>query len=208
MNKVIPFITYPFSLLVILILVVSVVGFFFFFIPDFLMSVTVIATAFFLFIFWFIIGLQSSDYVRWLNKTPSGVSRKLTKIIKRTEPGFRESASACQVLIKKINEEFADLDYRSELSTMQINLLHLARSNQELYHRSRSFGVQEQKSKMQDLLDRHVTSIRNAFDTLKTFSGNLTIMDAANDTNAYNQNRELRYINQGLQEIIKDMKTE
>jgi hypothetical protein len=84
------------------------------------------------------------------------------------------------------------------------NLSELAHNHLQLYSRSREFGTEEQKKEMEELILRQIKSVEDSFIALKRFSGNLTLFDSQL-TGQKEIDAELKNINQGLQEAIKEV---
>lgn len=125
-----------------------------------------------------------------------------------SSPEFRSPAEKSLVLIKKIADAFPDDTYSGETDLMLLNIQFLAESNVELYARIKSFGTKDQKQSMNSLLGSQINSINNTYETLQRFSGNLTLMDANVNEQALNQTSELKLINQGLQDTIKEIQND
>ena len=153
--------------------------------------------------FWFMLVLKSSAFRKQINEMPyERQSREIGHILTGCPENFRTPAKQCMVLIDNINKEFKDQDYRSELSLLVANIYHLAGEHKKLFTRYQTFGTPEQKQQMKTLISQQVDSIHKIHDTLQTFSGNLTIL-AANAEKTAEATNELKYINEGLKEVIQ-----
>jgi len=119
---------------------------------------------------------------------------------------FREMALECAALVERISAEFKE-DSQLELGLVLANLSTLAVSNRELVERARAFGTEEQKARMRRLMDRQLDSVRGALKSLQAFSGNLTLLEARADRSTVDTD-QLKYVNEGLQEVLQELSDE
>jgi hypothetical protein len=117
---------------------------------------------------------------------------------------FRRPALESLSLIRRITSEFAGRAYQLELELMLSNIHHLTQSHHVLWNRSRQFGDRAQKEKMEALLADQVAAVNGALSTLRTFSGNLTLLEA-NEKQSRTAANQLKDINEGLKEVIKEL---
>ncbi len=173
--------------------------------PAFLVSLSLFTAAAVLYSLWLVMCLKDPALSSY---TSLDSIRALKKILKTGSPDFRAPAEKSLALIRKISVSFPDDTYTGELDLMLQNIHFLAESNAELYRRTGSFGTEDQKESMNRLLARQVNSINNTYEILQRFSGNLTLMDANVNEQALNQNLELKLINQGLQDTIREIQND
>ena len=153
-------------------------------------------------------SFTSGSFARYLNRMPfEQRGEGLKKILPHCTQRFQELAGETLSLISTIRKEFEDQRFDAELGSMVANLARLAEGNRELFHRSEAFGTDEQKGSMKRLLDKQITSLEAMHGNLKSFSGNLALIEASADQGAAPA-EDLKFINQGFQEIIKELENE
>ena len=146
------------------------------------------------------------DVPNEIKKPYEDKAKEIVDILKKCPNVFSKPARRCIDLIQKINQEFPGQSYSYELDLMLANIHNLAENNQTLYERSLEFGTQEQKGNMQAIISQQINAIKNTLNTLKSFSGNLTLIAASQEQSVVATD-ELKYINQGLQEVIEEFDT-
>ena len=152
---------------------------------------------------WFVISFKSRAFRERLNRMPyEDKGREVSDLVRDCPDEFRRPALESIELIRRIEREFSGRAYSGELALMLSNLQDLARSNRTLWTRSRQFGDAAQKKRMEALLAGQVKAVDGALATLRTFSGNLTLLEA-NAERSQAATDELKYINEGLKEVIE-----
>jgi len=206
MQKKNPFATliaYPFTWLVVFCIIICNAAYFAWFKPAPVYLLVLLGIDIVGFMTWFVLALKSSSFRKKFNEMPY---EKQNKEIIRTLSGcpdsFKIPAMQCMTLIDQVNREFKNQDYQTELSLLVANIYSLTQDHKKLYNRFQTFGTPDQKRQMKVLIDQQVDSMRKIHDTLQTFSGNLTILAASAEKTAEATN-ELKYINEGLKEVIQ-----
>ena len=149
--------------------------------------------------------LSSPAFSRYVNRMPfEERGRELKRLLPGCTPRFRELAHECIALTERIRAEFKDKSSDDEIGAIIGNLRLLSEANGELLQRSRAFGTREQKEAMDRLLGRQESSLETMHGQLKAFSGNLTLLEARTEQQAAPTD-DLRFINQGLEEAIKEL---
>jgi hypothetical protein len=153
---------------------------------------------------WVLFAFKSEGFRKRLNRMPYESQGKDAAALASACPEpFRRQALESINLINKINAEFPDRAYSSELELMLLNIRELAKSHKTLALRAQEFGDAGQKKKMEALLQEQRQAVANALGTLKTFSGNLTLLEAdAGQTKS--AAGELKDLNDGLKEVISE----
>jgi hypothetical protein len=153
---------------------------------------------------WLVIAFKSADFRKRLNTMPyENQGKEVTALVSDCPEPFKKPALDSIRLIQKINLEFPERTYSSELDMMLLNIRELSRNHKTLWTRSQDFGDAAQKKKMDAILGDQLKAIDTTLSTLKTFSGNLTLIeaDASQTTSAAG---ELKDLNEGLKEVIAD----
>lgn len=198
--------TYPLTWLVLAIIIASHVLFSLWFSPSLIMHGAALGVDAAGLIIWFIIALKSKQFQSKLNRMPyEDKEKNARKILRECPPAFRTPALESLDLIAKINADFQSSQYEEDLALMTVNLLNLAKNHQQLYKRYQHFGTTEQKASMKTLLEKQIGSMNSTLKTLKTFGGNLTLLDAGSDQPVSD---ELKFINQGLKEVIQEFEND
>ncbi len=153
---------------------------------------------------WVVLAFRSAAFRTRLNRMPyEGRGKETAALLRDCPERFRRPALESVGLIAKINAEFPDRTYTSELDLMLLNIRELAKNHKTLWTRSQSFGDDAQRKKMEQILSSQVAAVSSTLSTLKTFSGNLTLLEAdAGQTKA--ATGELKDLNDGLKEVIDD----
>ncbi len=195
--------SYPLTWLVMACIIVIHLVYHFWFLPRPLFEVLAFGVDIALLVLWGILFLNSASFALRFNEMPyEKQSRELKRIIGQCPEGFRKPAMESIQLIDSINKEFRDQDYREELLLLVANVYRLTNEHKRLYARYVQFGTSDQKLQIKKILDQQVDSMNKIYDTLQTFSGNLTIL-AANVEQTAIATSELKHINAGLQEVIQ-----
>jgi hypothetical protein len=154
---------------------------------------------------WFVIAFKSEAFRRRLNRMPyEDRGREVTELVRDCPEQFRRPALESINLIRRIESEFTGRTYSTELTLMLDNIHELTKSHRTLWIRSREFGDAAQKKRMDALLAGQVAAVNGALATLRTFSGNLTLLEA-NEERSRAATDELKDINEGLKEVIKEL---
>lgn len=154
---------------------------------------------------WFVFAFKSEAFKKRFNRMPyESKSRELFPVIRACSPAFRSPAEEAVRMIERINAEFPDQTYSAELSLMLVNIQDLAGNHRRLFERAGHFGDADQKKRMDKILGSQVEAMKNTLATLKTFSGNLTLL-AANVEQSRTATNELKDLNQGLKEVIEEI---
>ena len=169
---------------------------------------TLVGVSIVLLVLWCILALKSQSFRKFYERIPYLSNlRGLTSVLPGCAAEFREPARECIELIEGVTEEFADQASLFEIGNLLANLLDLARANRDLSSRLREFGTDEQQARMQGLHARQIATIGISLETLKAFSGNLTLIaaDTAQDGEAF---QKLKYANEGMREVMQEFKHE
>jgi hypothetical protein len=197
-------VAYPFTWAVIAVLAAANMAFFTWFPPTFLFSSLMAGIDIVMLGAWVVIVFRSGPFRDAFNRMPNEKrNRELSRLI-RSIPDtyrFRGPAEECVSLIDRINGEFHDAAYADELALLQSNIYSLAQNHLKLLDRAAAFGTEAQKGEMRSFLKQQVASLNGILDTLKTFSGNLTLL-SANAGNAVHTATALKDINEGFREIL------
>ncbi len=197
--------TYPFTWVAI-IFVAALEGFFlWWFAPPLLMNIILIAAGAALIVAWPVIFLTSKTFRQLIEQQPYKANmHTLETTLKSCSPAFRKPAQDCLVLLDRTRQEFQSQTFHSELDRIFQNLYDLSQNHAQLYTRVQKFGTAEQKHTMQHLITQQVQSVQNSLNSLKTFSGNLTLLDTNPDD--YEQmGNDLKAINDELQHVIQEV---
>jgi hypothetical protein len=199
------FFSYPFTWLALAVMAAATAVFFIVFGPGLVWSVIILAADAAGAALWFVIAFKSKAFRERLNRMPyEDQGKEVETIIRDCPEAFRAPALESIKLIRGINTEFAGKAYGYELEMMLSNIRGLAQSHRTLWSRSRQFGDAAQQKKMNALLESQVTAVNGALGTLRTLSGNLTLLEA-NAEQSQAAADELKDINEGLKEVIKEL---
>jgi hypothetical protein len=176
--------------------------------PRLVMQAALIGIDILLFVFWCVFALKSRAFGSFHEQIPYKSNlRKLRRILPECAAEFRGPARECIELVEGITEQFADQASLFEIGNLLSNLVDLARANADLAPRLREFGTKEQQSRMQHLHSRQIATIENSRETLKAFSGNLTLI-AADSVQAGEAVQKLKYANEGMREVMQEFEHE
>ncbi len=154
---------------------------------------------------WFVVAFKSEAFKKRLNRMPyEDRGKEVAELVRDCPEQFRRPALESIELIRRIDNEFAGRAYRGELALMLSNIHELAQNHRTLWTRSRQFGDVAQKKKMDTMLEGQIAAVNGALATLRTFSGNLTLLEA-NEEGSRAATNELKDINEGLKEVIKEL---
>ncbi len=187
-------------------IVAALEGFFlWWFAPPLLMSIILIAAGVALIVAWPVIFLTSKTFRQLIEQQPYKANMNtLAATLKSCSPAFRKPAQDCLALLDRTRQEFQSQTFHSELDRIFQNLYDLSQNHAQLYTRVQKFGTAEQKRTMQHLIKQQVQSVENTLNSLKTFSGNLTLLDTNPDE--YEQmGNDLKAINDELQHVIQEV---
>jgi hypothetical protein len=173
--------------------------------PPLLISLAMVATGLVLLLLWPVLFFRSQDFWNRYNRMPSDISMEdLKKMLSECHPAFRQTGMDYLAMVDKIRQEFQARTFQDEVDGLTRNLTELTRNHLQLYTRSRQFGTAEQKQDMDNLIRSQVKSVEDSLTALNRFSGNLTLFDSQ-VTAQKEIDTELKLINQGLQEAIKEV---
>jgi hypothetical protein len=199
------FFSYPLTWLAFGILVLLHLLFMLLFQPTLLWSLLAVALDLAGLVLWFVFAFKSESFRRHLNRMPyENRAKDVLAIINACEPNFKKPALESMELIQRINKEFSDRTYSSELALMVSNIQELALNYQKLSERALHFGNAEQKKRMNSIMTGQRTAVNNTLNTLRTFGGNLTLI-AANEEQSQTITEELKDLNEGLKEVIEEL---
>ncbi|MBN1524111.1 MAG: hypothetical protein JW904_06510 [Spirochaetales bacterium] len=154
---------------------------------------------------WGYLSFKSKAFQDHFNRMPyEDRNREILELLRSCPDTFRKPAEECISLLARINKEFPDQTYSAELGMMMANLRELSENHKILHERFLQFGNQEQKKRMESILAGQLEALKATLATLKTFSGNLTLL-AVNEEQTQVATDELKYINQGLKEVIEEL---
>jgi len=154
------------------------------------------------------LAFTSPGFRKYVNRTPlQERASELKKLLPRCTKRFRELAEQSMTLLEKVGKEFKDQRYDSELAALVSNLVRLTGSNAELHERWKDFGTPEQKAAMERHLEAQARSLLTMQAGLKELAGNLALVEAAADQQGASA-AGLRDINQGLEEMMKELSDE
>ncbi|MBN1411075.1 MAG: hypothetical protein JW969_09535 [Spirochaetales bacterium] len=197
---------YPYTWILLTVILAANIMFLAWFPVTLLYSLLLAGVDGFTLVLWFIAAFKSQSFRTVFNEmSDKKQDRELRKILNAMPDIFRfkEPAFACLSLLEKINDEFDETAYNDELALLKSNIYHLSLSHRKLIDRYRSFGTRGQKEEMKKYLDQQVGSLNNILESLKAFSGNLTLL-TANAEKATEAANQLKYINEGFKEILKE----
>lgn len=195
----------PFTWIAIVLIAVLEVGFFWWFTPSLLMTLIFLGIGGFLLVAWPIIFMNSKTFRQIAQQLPYKADvHTLTTILKSCSPAFRKPAEDCLALLDRTRQEFQSQTFHGELDRIFQNLYDLSQNHAQLYTRVQKFGTAEQKRTMQHLVQQQVQSVENSLNALKTFSGNLTLLDT-NPGDYEQMGNDLKAINDELQHVIQEV---
>jgi hypothetical protein len=198
--------TYPFTWLAVIVIVGIEWAFNQWFHPPLLLTLLMVGLGMVMLVVWPILLLKSPDFRQRYNQMPYETDLKeLEKTLASCSEAFRKPAQECLALLAKIRREFRQAaTFQDELDRIFQNLFDLSRNHVQFYARTKEFGSAQQKQTMQNVLKQQVLSVENSLTALKTFSGNLTLLDT-HPEEYDNMGNDLKTINQGLQNVIQEV---
>ncbi|MCP4398390.1 MAG: hypothetical protein GY801_13970, partial [bacterium] len=180
-------------------------GFISWFQPPFLITVGSSAAGIVLLALWPLLFFKSGAFRQRYTQLPRELEQKeLSKLLDSCAESFRTPARECLALLESTNREFQSQSFQSELDRIFYNLSDLSRNHALLYARRHQFGTAEQKRTMQSILQQQERSVENSLAALRSFSGNLTLLDAHPEDHA-KMGSNLKAINQELQNVIQEV---
>jgi len=196
---------YPLTWLSFIIVIVMEWAFMAWFEPPMLIKLAAVSTGVILLLIWIIIFTRSETFWRRYNRMPEEMDTDEFKAsLKDAHPAFIQAVEKCMEMVHKIQKEFKSKSFQGEVDWLMKSLTDLTQNHIQLYSRSREFGTEEQKQEMNNLIGQQIKSVEDSLVALKRFSGNLTLFDS--QINAQKEiDAELKAINQGLQEAIKEV---
>ncbi len=187
------------------ILVLTGILFFIIFNPPTFLILPYIGISFFFIIIWGIIQVNSPDFVAQSKNILQRINiYELKKILKDCDPKFKEIGENILKLLSKISLEFKQKQSLEELDYLLDNIFLLSQNNRDLYKRLQEFGTKEQKNIMREKINNHIKSLDETYNMLQAFSGNLTLLEA-NFNEVKSVSTKLKYINQTMQDLIKEV---
>jgi hypothetical protein len=199
------FLTYPFTWLTFLLIIIIEWTFITWFQPSLPMTLLVIGIGIVMLAAWPILFLRSNVFRALYNQLPYKTDMEaLEKLLKSCSESFGRPARECVALLDKTRQEFQSRVFQSELDGIFQNLSDLSQNHAQLYSRFQQFGTAQQKQTMQDILKQQVRSVENSLTALKTFSGNLTLLDT-HPEDYEKMGSDLKAINQELQNVIQEV---
>lgn len=154
---------------------------------------------------WPVLLLRSQAFRQRYQRLPYELDVKaLEELLKSCSKPFRKSSLECLALLENVRQEFQSQTFQSELDRIFHNLFELSRNHSQLYARYQQFGTDRQQQTMQHLLQQQVSSVQNSLTSLKTFSGNLTLLEAHPEDHE-RMGSDLKAINQELQNVIQEV---
>jgi hypothetical protein len=198
--------TYPFTWLAVIVIVGIEWAFNQWFHPPLLLTLLMVGLGMVMLAVWPILFLKSPYFRQHYNQMPYETDLKeLEKTLASCSEAFRKPAQECLALLAKIRREFHQAaTFQAELDRIFQNLFDLSRNHGQFYARTKEFGSAQQKQTMQNVLQQQVLSVENSLTALKTFSGNLTLLDT-HPEEYNNMGNDLKTINQGLQNVIQEV---
>jgi len=197
--------TNPFTWLSFLIVIAVEWGFITWFQPPFLITGGAIAAGIIVLALWPPIFLKSGAFRQRYTQLPHELEQKeLKKLLASCAETFRQPAQECLDLLESTRREFQSQSFQSELDRIFYNLFDLSRNHVLLYTRLQQFGTDEQKRTMQSILQQQVRSVKNSLTALRSFSGNLTLLDA-HPEDYEKMGSNLKAINEELQNVIQEV---
>jgi xanthine/uracil/vitamin C permease (AzgA family) len=201
-------IRYPYTWLALLILILFPTVLLFWFNGPLLLNIVSTVSSFVLAGLYFVMTLQSREYRDFLDKTGLDENRReLFTHVNRCPVGFGKMFREAVDLIDLIKKEFTTDASGYELDFLLANLSNLCKDTASLYERSGKFGDETQKARMKQLLAGNVEKLSSVLGSLKTLSGNLTLINSSAGE-ADGVVEELKSINLGLSEAIKETSDE
>ena len=164
------------------------------------------ASAALAFLLWPVFFFSSSKFQVLLNKMPYEKLKvgELKADLRSCPDEFSEPVLECIELTNRIRREFEDHAYLAEIDSLLHNLQNLVDSYSQLYTRAQEFGTENQKRSMQAILHNQLLSVKKSLEALRTFSGNLTLLDA-NARYSSEIFDEIKAINYGLTQAIEEV---
>lgn len=197
--------TYPFTWIAFVIIVLLEAVFFWWFTPPFLMKVAFLGAGAVMVILWPVLFFTSNTFRQIVQQLPYKANvHSLETVLKSCSPAFRKPAQECLALLDRTRQEFQSQTFHSELDLIFQNLYDLSQNHAQLYTRVQTFGTADQKRTMQHLLQQQISSVENSLNSLKTFSGNLTLLDT-NPIDHEQMGNSLKAINDELQHVIQEV---
>ena len=183
---------------------ISVLFFIIFNPPNFIILPYIIINLFFI-IIWAIFQINSPEFIAQTKNILQRINiYELKKILKNCDPKFKEIGESILRLLSKISIEFKEKQSLEELDYLLDNIFSLSQNNRDLYKRFQEFGTKEQKEIMKEKINNHIKSLQETYNMLQAFSGNLTLLEA-NFNEVKSVSTKLKYINQTMQDLIKEI---
>ncbi len=209
MNRVAPFlktiVAYPPTWIALAVVIVIEFGIATWFQPPPVILVLVIAIGVALFFLWPLILIRSPDFERLHVQSRHTTSmEEFSKLLEGCYPPFGPPATDCWTLAERIRQEFGSQSFGGEVESAIAKLTKLTESHVKFYLRSQQFGDAEQKKDMEARILKQVERVENTRSGLLRLGGHLTILDL-DAAGKEEIGRELRTINNGLEEAIREM---
>jgi hypothetical protein len=161
----------------------------------------ILITAFIMFL-WTVLLFRSSNLkIDHQGNIVLSPAKSIEKLLKNASPDYAVIAKKMLILSDKILSEFEDQSLVNEVESLLENIKTLTSENKILYKRWKDFGDESQKMQMDKMLSKQLQSIKASLQSLKTFSGNLALLDVKSSITE-KENAEIKAINLALTEII------
>ncbi len=203
MNKFALFLRYPPTIAAALILAACNAAYFLYFAPGLLFSAGAAGLDLALLIAWGAIGLRSKGFAASVSRMPYETgTRELSSLLNDCTPDFKATTLQCTALVDRIRKDFPNNDFEDELGLFVSRLRELAGENARLFSRSKSYGTRDQQTRLAGLVKDQEAAIRTQLESLRSFSGNLSLIEAGTADAA--SSADLKYINAGMEELLKE----
>lgn len=197
--------SYPLTWIAVVEVALLEVAFLAWFHPPMLISGLAIGVGALFVVAWSIMFMRSTAFRQLYSQSPYKADRvQLEKMLHQScTEAFRKPAFECLALLDKTRQEFRSQVFESDLERIFQNLVDLTQAHVQLNTRVGQFGTAEQKSTMQNILKHQVFSVENTLTALKSFSGNLTLLET-HPEDLEKMGSDLKTINQELQKVIQE----
>ncbi len=203
MNKFSLFLRYPPTIAAALLLLACNIFYFLYFAPAFLFSAGAAVLDLALGLAWLVMGLRSKGFAASVSRMPYETgTRELSSLLGDCTPDFKASTLQCTGLVDRIRKDFPGNDFEDELGLFVSRLRELAAENARLFSRSKSYGTRDQQARLSALVKDQESAIRTQLESLRSFSGNLSLIEAGTTVSASSE--DLKYINAGMEELLKE----
>ncbi|WP_089932716.1 hypothetical protein [Candidatus Entotheonella palauensis] len=200
--------SYPFTRGALLLILAVHVAFGQWFQPSFGLHIAAFAIDASAFAFWLRLATTSADFQSFSDTQLSKrIATWLRQQIRGCHPDFQPPVLACIDLAQQIQRDFDRDLLHGDMHRLFENLEQVTRNHLQLYDRSKTFGTDAQQADMTRLLAKQASSMQQTLETLRAFSGHLTLLAVSLEREEMAA-KELQLINQGLEEIIEEINHE